>query len=78
MGLSHPIYCPEFFIGNGQKGHLFKGCKQTKCPFFRKCAIKNVPMPPMSRIDPAFGWILGLNKARNNEKVAHKCYLAII
>ena len=31
---------------------MFRGCKQTKCPFFRKFAPKNAPMPPMSRISP--------------------------
>ena len=26
--------------------------KQTKCSFFRNCALKDAPMPPMSRIGP--------------------------
>ena len=25
---------------------MFRGCKQTKCPFFRTCALKNVPHAP--------------------------------
>ena len=28
--------------------------KQAKCPFFRKYALKNGPMPPLSRIGPDY------------------------
>ena len=43
----------HIFIKNGSKLHLFRGCHQTKCPFFQKmCPKKNALMPPMSRIGP--------------------------
>ena len=47
-------FSKNIIIRNGQKLHLFRGCKQTnKMPFFfRKFALKNAPMPPMSRIGP--------------------------
>ena len=36
----------NIFIRKGQKWYLFRGCKQTKCPFFRKCALKKTqPWP---------------------------------
>ena len=38
-----------------KKWHLFRGCKQTKCPFSEEVPPKNASMPPMSRIDPAPG-----------------------
>ena len=34
----------------GELGGGGGGYKQTKCLFFRKCALKNAPMPSMSRI----------------------------
>ena len=40
----------KFVLRNGQKWDLFKGCKQTRCSFFRIYALKITPMPPMSRI----------------------------
>ena len=30
-----------------------QGCKQTKCPFSKKCTPKNARMPPMSGIRSA-------------------------
>ena len=55
--LSHPTYCPEFqkniFIRNGKKWHLFIVVwNQAKCLFFKKCALKNSPMPFKTRIIP--------------------------
>ena len=35
---------------------MFRRCKQTKCPFFRKCTLKNAPMPSMFRTGPASKW----------------------
>ena len=58
--LLHPSSALSFqkniFIRNGWKWHLFKGCKQTNCHFFKKCALKKCPMPPMSRIGPDLCW----------------------
>ena len=52
--LLHPIQCPEFWkkYRNGQKWHLIRVCKQTKCPSFRKFSLESAPMPPISRIGP--------------------------
>ena len=57
MQLSHPIYCPEFWrkifsLEMVKNSSCVGGFKQIKCPFFKKCAPRNAPMPPVSRISP--------------------------
>ena len=52
--LEYPIYWPEFWKKinnwNDQKWHLFRGYKQTKCPFFVEWAEKFTPMGWMAWI----------------------------
>ena len=42
----------QIFIRNGEKWHLFRGCKQTKCPFFRTGALKIVHHAPNAYNSP--------------------------
>ena len=42
----------NIFVRNGQKWQLFWGCKQTKCTFFIKFALKKCTHVRMSRMGP--------------------------
>ena len=40
------------------KNEIYLGGASKQNALFRKLALKNAPMPLMSRIDPAYGYIL--------------------
>ena len=45
-------FSKNIFIRNGKNGICLVGASKENILFFRKCALKNAPMAPMSRIDP--------------------------
>ena len=60
---------------------MFRGWKQTICPFFRKCALTNATMPPISRIGPGLSIILSYLHDSNLSELTYslttKCRLNI-